>query len=64
MPQHFSLADMWFEIAAQNGILKTRNSLVLLARHMREGQQMTEAKLQAPHMARKTWLQQVYFCYV
>jgi hypothetical protein len=47
MPQHFTLADMWFEIEAQNGILKTRNSLVLLARHMREGQQMTEAKLQA-----------------
>lgn len=46
MPQHFILAYMWFEIAAQNGILEARNSQVRLAKQMQE-EQIAEAKIQA-----------------
>ena len=46
MPQHFVLAYMWFEIAAQNGILEARNNQVRLAKQMQEDQ-IREAKVQA-----------------
>lgn len=46
MPQHFSLAYMWFEIAAQNGILEARNKQVSLTRLMKESQ-IESAKNQA-----------------
>ena len=46
MPRHFILAYMWFEIAAQNGILEARNSQVRLAKQMQE-KQIDEAKVQA-----------------
>jgi hypothetical protein len=38
---------MSLESESRNRILEARNSLVLLARHMPEEQQITEAKLQA-----------------
>jgi TPR repeat protein len=46
MPQHIVLAYMWFEIAAQNGILEARKRQVLLAKQMQEDQ-IEEAKIQA-----------------
>lgn len=46
MPQHFILSYMWFEIAAQNGILDARNSQVRLAKQM-DKEQIEEAKLEA-----------------
>ena len=52
MPQHFVLAYMWFEIAAQNGILAARNNQVRLAKKMQESQ-LEEAKIQARKWLKK-----------
>ena len=51
MPQHFTLAYMWFEIAAQNGIIEAKNNQVRLAPKMQESQ-LKEAKIQA-----RKWLE-------
>jgi TPR repeat protein len=52
MPQHFVLAYMWFEIAAQNGILAARNNQVKLAKKMQEDQ-LEEAKALASRWLEK-----------
>ena len=54
MPQHFMLAYMWFEIAAQNGILEARNNQVRLAKEM-SASQLEEAKIEARKWLAKEW---------
>ena len=54
MPQHFMLAYMWFEIAAQNGILEARNNQVRLAKEMTDSQ-LEEAKIEARKWLAKKW---------
>lgn len=46
MPRHYSLAYMWFEIAAQNGIFEAREKQAQLAKLMREDQ-IEVAKIRA-----------------
>lgn len=46
IPQHFTLAYMWFEIAALNNMLEARNRQVLLTRKMKQ-KDISEAKEQA-----------------
>ena len=50
IPQHFILAYMWFEIAATNGVKKTKAKQLQLAGKMTEAQ-IKEAKIEA-----KKWL--------
>ena len=55
MPQHFMLAYMWFEIAAQNGILEARNNnQVRLAKEM-SASLLEKAKIEARKWLSKEW---------
>ncbi|MDX1776927.1 MAG: hypothetical protein R3297_10120, partial [Desulfobulbales bacterium] len=49
---HFTLAYMWFEIAAKNGLLEARNSQVRLTKHMQKSQ-IEEAKALAQNWLMK-----------
>ncbi len=52
IPQHFILAYMWFEIAATNGVKKTKAKQLQLAGEMTEAQ-IKEAKIEAKKWLRK-----------